>query len=347
MNEQLFQALVAAGIINVMGAAPQLQPAGARLRMATDGAFACDAQPAMVTVSSSGIPAFLSTFIDPRIIEVLTAPLKAVEIAGKESKKGDWITRTAMFPMVEMTGETAAYGDYSTSGTAGVNSNYPQRQSYHYQTMVKWGERELEEAGLARIDLANKKRLAGTLALNQFQNRSYFNGIAGLQNYGLLNDPNLSAAITPVTKAAGGTLWASATADEIVADVGKLYKQLQTQMPGKIDLSTAMTLAMSPISETALTKTSAFNVNVFDILKKNYPGLKIKTAPQYSTGSGELLQLIVDSVDGQETMECAFTEKLRAHPVITLHSAFEQKHSQGTWGTIIYLPAGIAQMLGV
>lgn len=342
----ILQALMSRAGIHFMGVNADFQAEGAMLRMAQDG-FACDAQPALVTVSNSGIPAFLSTYIDPKLIEVLVSPMKAAEIVGDEVKKGDWTTETAMFPVVESTGETSAYGDYSESGVAGVNSNFPQRQSFHYQVMTQWGERELERAGLARIDWANRVNIASALTLNKYQNKTYFFGVAGLQNYGLLNDPSLSAAISPTTKAAGGTTWAAATALEILADVKKLYKQAQSQANGLIELDTKMTLAMSPTSEAELTKTTEFNVNVADLLKKNFPNLTVKTAPEYTTDSGELVQLIVDELEGQRTASCGFTEKMRAHPIVVQSSSFKQKKSQGTWGTVIFRPFLIAQMLGV
>lgn len=334
--------------VHFMGVNADLQAPGAAhaLRMAHDG-FACDAQPSLITVSNSGIPAFLSTYVDPKLIEVLVAPMRAAEIAGNEIKKGDWTTKAASFPMVESTGETSSYGDYSESGRAGVNVNFPARQSYHYQIISEWGEKELEEAGLARIDWANRVNIAGVLTLNKFQNASYFFGVAGLQCYGLLNDPSLPASIVPTTKAATGTGWANATALEILNDVAKLYKQLQTQAGGLINLQSPMKLCMSPLSEAYMTKTTEFNVNVGDLLKKNYPNLKVETAPEYTTESGELLQLIAEAGDGQRTVEVAFTEKLRAHPVKVNLSSFQQKKSQGTWGAIVYRPFLIAQMLGV
>ena len=345
----IIQALMQRAGVHFMGVPNvdfQADGAAATLRFAQDG-FACDAQPALVTVSKSGIPAFLSTYVDPKLIEVLVSPMKAAEIVGDEVKKGDWTTETAMFPVVESTGVTSAYGDYSESGNAGVNSNFPQRQSFHYQVMTQWGERELERAGLARIDWANRMNIASALTLNKYQNKTYFFGVSGLQNYGLLNDPSLSAAISPTTKAATGTSWANATAQEINADVQKLYKKLQTQANGLVELDTKMTLALSPLSEVYFTKTTDFNVNVADILKKNFPNLTVKTAPEYSTGSGELVQLIVDELEGQRTASCGFTEKMRAHPIVVGASSFKQKKSQGTWGTVIFRPFLIAQMLGI
>jgi hypothetical protein len=346
MNPILQALMQKAGVVYMGQPAMDILPPNISLRSTGDG-FACDALPTLITTSNSGIPAFLSTYIDPKMIEVLVSPMKAAEVVGSEVKKGDWTTKTAMFPMVESTGETSAYGDYSENGVAGMNANFPQRQSFHYQVMTQWGELELETAGLARIDYANRLNIASVLTLNKFQNKTYFFGVQGLQNYGLLNDPSLSAPIVPTTKAAGGTTWANATALEILNDVQKLYKQLQTQANGLVELDTKMTLAMSPISEVYLTKTTEFNVNVSDILKKNFPGLKIVTAPEYSAASGELVQLIVDEVEGQRTADTAFTEKLRAHPIVVQSSSFKQKKSQGTWGTIIYRPVFIAQMLGI
>lgn len=324
----------------------QAQGAAQSLRMAHDG-FACDAQPALVTVSNAGIPAFLTTYVDPKLIEVLISPMKAAEVVGSEVKKGDWTTQTAMFPVVESTGEVSSYGDYSNNGIVNANANFPQRQSYHYQVVTQWGELELERAGLAKIDWANQLNIASALTLNKFQNKTYFYGVEGLQLYGLLNDPGLNAPIVPTTKVAGGTLWANATALEVLADVSKLYKQLQSQVNGLIELDTPMTLAMSPASEVALTYTTQYNVNVQDMLKKNYPNLKVITAPEYATASGELMQLFVETYEGQRTVDCVFTEKMRAHPIVVDMSSFKQKKSQGTFGSVVYRPAALSQMIGL
>lgn len=336
--------------IHFMGVDADLQKdnVARSVRLANDGvSIACDAQPSLVTTSNSGIPAFLTTYIDPKLIEVLVSPMMAAEVVGDESKKGDWTTQTAMFPVIESTGVTSAYGDYSTNGVSGANSNFPQRQSFHYQVVTQWGELELERAGLARIDWANRLNIASVLTLNKYQNKTYFYGVDGLENYGLLNDPALPAPIVPTTKAAGGTSWADATALEVYADVQKLFKQLQTQANGTVDLRTPMTLALSPVSEVYLTDTTQFNVNVQDLLAKNFPNLKVKTAVEYSTDSGEFMQLIADEVEGQRTASCCFTEKLRAHPIVVALSSFMQKKSQGTFGTVIYRPVMIAGMLGI
>lgn len=301
--------------------------------------LAVDAQPELITAPNAGIPAFLSNFLDPKLIEVLVTPMKAAEIAG-ETKKGDWTTTVATFMVVESTGEVSTYGDYSNNGSAEANSNFPQRQSYHYQTFSQWGEKELAVASLAKIDWAARVNIASVLVLNKFQNQSYFFGIDGLQNYGLLNDPELSAPITPTTP------WVSAASDVIYTDIVKLFQQLQVQANGTIDADVGMCMAISPANAVNLNKTNSFNVNVYDQIRKNFPNLRVQTAPEYDTDAGELVQLIVDEVEGQETLTAAFTEKLRAHAMIVGPSSFMQKKSQGTFGTVIFRPVFIAQMLG-
>ncbi len=336
--------------INFMGVDAQLQ----KTEKERGGLLAMDAQPALVTTSNSGIPAFLSTYIDPKVIEVLVAPMKATEIVGEETKKGDWTLETAMFPIVESTGMVSSYGDYSEAGIAGANVNWVQRQSYTYQVITQWGERELDKMGLARIDWANRQRIASVLTLNKFQNKSYFFGIAGLANYGLLNDPSLSAPITPISAGANLVTWAQKATDPngaiyVYNDIKALYGQLVSQANGlvELDMSSPLTLAMSPESQVYLTLTNTYNVNVQDMLKKNFPKMKIEAAPEYQTASGNLVQLIADEMEGQRTATTAFTEKLRSHPIIVAESSFRQKSSQGTWGTVIFRPFLVAGLLGI
>lgn len=313
-----------------------------------DYGLAMDAAGPLVTVSNAGIPGYLLNYIDPELTRVLTTPMQGAVILG-ESKKGDWTTLTATFPVVESTGEVSSYGDFNNNGRAGANTNFPQRQSYHYQTMTEWGERELEMAGQAKINWASELNIASALVLNKFQDNSYFFGIAGLQNYGLLNDPNLSAPIAPgATGTGSGTLWSTKDGQQVYDDISqRLFAQLVSQTRGLVTRRDKMKLCMSPEIEVNLTKTNQYNVNVADLLAKNFPNLTVETAVQYATGSGQLVQLIADSIDGQNVGSAAFTEKMRAHAIVRDTSSFKQKKSQGTWGAIIKVPMAIASMIGV
>lgn len=300
-------------------------------------ALAMDAQPGLTTVGNSGIPAWMLNYVDPQLIEIILQPTKAAEVFG-EMKKGDWTTETATFMTVEPTGEVSSYGDYNNNGVSGVNVNFPQRQSYHYQVFTRWGEREVARAGEAKIDYVARVNEASVNALNRFQNKTYLFGVKGLQNYGVLNDPSL-----PATTAAAKT-WANSTGEEVYESIRKLFQTLLKQTGGKIDMNTPLLLVCSPTASVDLTKTNQYNVNVIDQLKKNFPNLRVETIPEYSAASGETVQLIVEELDGQRTLDCAFTEKMRAHNMVLEASSIKQKKSQGTWGAIIYRPFCIATM---
>ena len=300
-------------------------------------ALAMDAQPGLTTVGNSGIPAWMLNYVDPQLIEIILQPTKAAEVFG-EMKKGDWTTETATFMTVEPTGEVSSYGDYNNNGVSGVNVNFPQRQSYHYQVFTRWGEREVARAGEAKIDYVARVNEASVNALNRFQNKTYLFGVKGLQNYGVLNDPSL-----PVSTVAAKT-WANSTGEEVYESIRKLFQTLLKQTGGKIDMNTPLLLVCSPTASVDLTKTNQYNVNVIDQLKKNFPNLRVETIPEYSATSGETVQLIVEELDGQRTLDCAFTEKMRAHNMVLEASSIKQKKSQGTWGAIIYRPFCIATM---
>jgi len=328
-----------------------------------DPGMAMDALPTLTTDPNAGIPTMFTTWVDPEIYQVVFAPLRAVDIIGPERRTGDWTEQTAMFPVEEVVGETTAYGDYNNSGENSGNVNFPQRQSFLFQALIEYGDLEVARYSRARINWIMGKQRARVRQLNTFHNFSYFYGIAGLQNYGFLNDPNLPASITPANKARTGTgPWLSgnqvvATANEIFSDIQATFIQGVSQNAGLVDRESEMVLALDPQHEAALTTTNSFNVNVSALLKGNFPKMRVISAVQYGPASAQqpqgqpsglaLMQLIFPEVEGQRTAFPAFNEKLRAHRVIFDMSAARQKMTSGTFGAVVRYPAGIASMVGI
>ncbi|MBO1325352.1 hypothetical protein K2X14_11565 [Acetobacter sp. TBRC 12305] len=312
-----------------------------------------------VTAPNSGIPALFTTYTDPTIIKALITPTKSEDIYGS-AKKGDWVTDTAQFPVVELSGYAVAYDDYSQAGTTDPNANWVQRQSFHFQTWTKWGEREVERMGAAKIDWVNQKNMASISVLNKNANLINLFGLSGLELYGALNDPQLHPAIAPVAKvgpsgsAAAGNSWLDvADPVQVYGDILKAFGVLTTQMGGNLTLETPMTLVIPTERQQCLLYTNQFQVSLADLLKKNLPGLKIETLPEAGTNlsggnsSVTLMQLFVNAVEGQQSVTTAFTEKLRAHAVERYSTNFRQKKSQGSWGTIWFYPQACVTMAGI
>lgn len=309
--------------------------------------MAADAAVALITTQNNAIPAIMTTYIDPKVIEVLTAPLAATEIYP-EVKKGDFTTEQATFLSVEYTGSMAPYGDYSRDGMAGSNVNFPSRQSFRFQTFTRYGDREVAVAAEAKLNYVSDQQTATANVCNRTMNDIYLYGVSGLQNYGLMNDPGLSVADVPTTGAVtSATLWSAKNSDEIYDDVLDSFAALNTQANGRIKMDDELTLALPTICMPHLLKQNTYGISVTDRLKKAFPKLKYVAVPEFATGSGNLLQLIATNVNSQPTAECAFSEKMRAHGVVRLASHFEEKKSLGGWGTIIYKPFCIVQKIGI
>lgn len=317
------------------------------------------AHDAAVTAPNSGIPNIFSTFTDPRVTKVLITPTKSEEIYGT-AKKGDWTVSTAQFPLVEMSGQTASYDDYSQNGDSDANANWIVRQSFHYQTWTKWGEREAEMMGAAKIGWAAQKNEASISILNKTQNRINLFGVEGLQLRGALNDPGLPAALQPTPKvtasgtATGGTDWLSTTdPNQVYNDILKAVQKILAQMGGNSDLESKMTLVIPTTRQQCLLYANQFRTTTRDLLKENLPNTTVKTLPEAGSDlAGGLskitqFQLFLEEVDGQKTVETAFTEKLRAHTVERYSSNIRQKKSQGSWGTLWYYPVACVTMVGI
>lgn len=322
--------------------------------------MAMDAQPELVTTPSSGIPAFLTTIIDPQILRIRQANNNAALIFD-EVKKGTWVTESAIFPVVERGGNITSYGDFENGGATTANANFETRQPYLFQTVCIWGELQLERAGLAKISWAAELQGAAADVLGKFENLVYFKGVAGLQNYGIQTDPNLLPAIAPAPKANGGFQWLNgatpnATANEIYADLQAGINTLINQSVGNIDTKSEIVIALSPSREGALTATNSFGVNVMDLVKKNYPNVRVQNAIQYGAitpqnpqgvATGEMIQFIALKPGAQDTAWLAFNEKLRAHRVVADMSSFKQKMTSGAYGAVMRQPFAVATMVGI
>lgn len=300
---------------------------------------------ALITTTNNAIPALFTSYVDPKVIEVLTAPLKATELFP-EVQKGDWTTETDVFMNVEFTGKTAPYGDFSEGGASGHNVEFPQRQAYGWQNMTIWGDRAVDVAGKAKLNYVSLQQKGSAMIMMRRANEIYLNGVSGLQNYGILNDPNYIASAVPTT-GGGGNTWALKTYDEIFSDFKKAFKGLVSQTTGLVDANTPMICAIPPACDAELSRQNTYGQSLRDQIKKEWPNLSFVTIPEFASASGNLMRLIVPSFDGLPTGECAFCEKMRAHGVVRKTSSYAEKKSSRAFGHILYRPAFVYSILGI
>ena len=309
-----------------------------------EGILAMDA--ALQTTPNAGVPVELTAYFDNRNIEVLTAKRAATQIFN-EVRFGDRTTPYAKFRMIENTGFTQPYSDYSDNGKADVNYNFPSRENYLYETIIKYGDLEDAIASRAKVNLVADKQRAAATTIAIDTNKFYFNGVAGLNNYGILNQPNLPSAIVAATGAGGYTTWSTKTGTEIYNDIVALYSDIASRGQGRVDKMSKFRLVVGPTSDAELNKLNAFGTEpVSALIKRNFPNLEIVVAPEYDD-STKKIQLIAVEVDGMPTGECAYSEKFIAGRIVPGLSHFSQKCMAGVYGAVIYRPVFVSTMTGI
>ena len=303
---------------------------------------------ALLTIPNATVPAEFLAYIDPRVIDILTRPMKARNLFS-EVQKGDWTTAYAKFRVNEMTGSTQPYADYGQSRTVGVNYNYITREQYIFQTVIEYGDYEEAVSASAKIQLAADKQRAAAHIIDVDSNLFYLRGVMGREIYGVLNNPSLPAAISPLPNGTGSSvLWKDKSTRAIYQDILALFAQLVKQTDGNIDESAPLKLVISPATNVRLGEATDFNISVKDMLNKYFSSLKVETLPEMADdAAGESIMLIADNILGNPTGELAFSEKVRAGRIIPDMSSFRQKWTSTTYGAIIYYPFAVATMRGI
>lgn len=301
---------------------------------------------AMVTKPNSGVPVEFTSYLDPRVIEILTGPRNSREIFA-EVKKGDWTTSYARFEVDEITGAVEAYTDYGNAGMADVNPTYPVRQQYVFQTNIRYGDRELDYAAKARLQLAARKQRAAATTIDIAQNKYNLLGVENMEIYGLLNEPNRPAAIAPGPGEGRNNTWKLKTTKEIYADYLLLFQNLAKNSLGHIRNDSDLILVTSPSAAVELGKATDFNVSVMDMIKRYTPNIKFAQLPELENSTSSTVLLICRSINGEPTGEFGFSEKMRAMRLVPETSSFKQKFVGTSYGCILYRPFAVATMTGV
>lgn len=303
-------------------------------------AMAMDA--ALVTNPNWGVPIELTYGINNEVIEILTAPRRAREIFTPR-KFGDWTNSHWIFPYEEFAGKTAPYSDFSKTPNSYVNYTFPERRQYIFQTNIYYGYREEALLSAARINYAARLQASAANIIDIDANRFWFLGIAGQEIYGLLNDPNLPAAI------ASTGAWETLRADQIQDNVRALLRELVENSNGLITNTDELVLLVSPSLSVALGKSSEFNQTAYDIIKRYMPNVRVVVVPELANvDGGDTAYLIATSVAGRPTADLGYGELMQASPVIPhTTTAWEQSFWSSTYGVIIFYPFAIARMTGV
>ena len=311
---------------------------------------------AMQTTANVGYPASLFQYIDPQIVEILFGVTNANRLAP-EVKQGSWEQEYYNYAVEERISDVTAYSDRTENVTTEVNYEYNVRELARFQTVIQYGDLEVDKANQAKIALQSRKQLAGADIIARKQNQFYLYGVSNKQNYGILNEPNLNPSINPNSITIGGstyTTWADKVAHDTASagnhvfnDVLKLWSELASKNGGNIDQNERIILAVSNAVVSYLSAPNQFGLTAMQMIKDNFPNLEVVQLPELSTQAGEQIKMIVPSLYGVDTMNVAFADKLRVGRVIQTVSGQKLKMVGTSWGCILKRASLVATMMGV
>lgn len=309
-----------------------------------------------VTAPNIGVPAVFTTFLDPEVVNILFAVTNATKLLS-EAKKGDLADAFIQFPVEDYAGDVTPYSDFTENVSTDVNYNFPSRENFKFQTVIKYGDLETEVAAKAKLNLVASKQRAAAEIIARAHNKFYLYGVYGKQTYGLLNDPNLNPAITPISVTIGEgakVKWDDKLAADpdgfanmAFNDIAALVSELFENNGGHVDANTPMVLGISNAKLALLSTPNKYGLTARKMLSDNYPNLTIVTLPELSTAEGDMLILTVPALFGQATGYMAYSEKMRLGRVIPELSSFKQKAAAGTWGSVLKRPSLVATMTGI
>lgn len=311
---------------------------------------------ALQTTPNVAYPASFFQYIDPQIVEILFGVTNANKIAP-EVKQGTWADEFYTYTTEEAIGDVTAYSDRTENVTSEVNYEFQTREQARFETILQYGNLEVDKASQAKIALASRKQIAGANIIARKQNQFYLYGVSGKINYGLLNDPNLNASINPNTITIGGntyTTWADKTANDasnagnhVFNDVLKLWSELSAKNGGNIDQNERIILAVSNNVVSYLSAPNQFGLTAMAMIKDNFPNLEVVQLPELSTQAGEQIKMIVPSLYGVDTVNLVYSDKFRAMQVVQTVSGYKQKLVGTSYGAVVKRASLIATMTGV
>jgi len=326
-----------------------------RGKVACDSMFATDSLQPTVTTGSIGTPVqFLQEWL-PGFVQVITGARKIDEFIGILNT-GSWEDEQVVQGILERTGTTMPYGDYTNVPLSSWNVNFNYRTVVRFEEGMKVGNLEAARSARMRVDDQGMKREAAAVSLEITRNLVGFNGFnAGDNNtYGFLNDPGLGA-FQQVAAGVAGRTWAVKTFLEIQKDLLTALQTLRTQSQDTIDPETVdITLAVATSSVDYLAKTSDFGISVRSWLREAYPRVRVVSAPQLNAASGGFnvfymyADVIADmSTDGGRVWIQPVPTKFSVLGVQNLAKGYEEDFSNATAGAMLKRPFAVTNWYNI
>jgi Uncharacterized protein conserved in bacteria (DUF2184) len=310
----------------------------------------------LVTTPSIPVPLqFLQSWL-PGFVHILTAARNIDELVGFTTQ-ADWEDEQVVQGIMELVGMSIPYGDYSNVQFSSWNSNWDYISIVRFEEGIRVGRLEAARAAKVQVNTSAEKRGAAGLALEIQRNAIGFYGYNNGANrtYGFLTDPGLPAYITVANGASGLPQWSTKTFEEIQQDILTWIVSLRTTSKDQIDPNKLdMTMALASAVVDRITTTTPYNISVLDWLNKNYPRIRVTSAPELdgANGGANVGYLYADkmmdsSTDDGKTFMQIVPAKFMALGVEQHAKYYEEAYTNATAGVRCKRPYAVYRASGL
>jgi hypothetical protein len=312
-----------------------------------------------LTMAPASIPTpvqYLQSWL-PGFVQSITAAQVIDEIIGVTTA-GKWEDEEVVQKVMEHTGSAQLYGDSTRTPLASWSVAFERRTVVRFEEGMEVGLLEEARTGLNQVNTAAEKRASTALALDITRNQIGFLGYNGGTNrtYGLLNDPSLPAYITAAATGVGSTTtWSTKTFLNITGDLRGMIARLRAAGAGRVNPETSpTTLGLAVGVYDYLSVTSDQGVSVRDWLAKNYPRMRVLSAPELdlANGGANVAYLFVDrvedgSTDGGAPIAQIVPAKFKALGVARNIKSYIEDYSMATAGVMVKRPYAVQRLTGI
>lgn len=281
-------------------------------------------------------------------------------------------TALKLFPMsseVDPGAETVTYYSYDKVGLAKIISNYatdlPRADVKGKPTtaIIKsigdsfgYSIQEMRASRMAGKSLDTRKAEAARYQIDYLNNKIAWNGDAETGLRGVLSTDNDIPLYALANGASGKTTWASKTADEIIADVSGMLKQM-ARTTKKVEKPDTLALPAEAYLELQSKRIDGTASNVLSYIQANLPDIKeivscpeldpdsTDTNPYAKDSNGQGVALLFKNDARKLTIEnpLPFTQ----YPVQTQGLEMVVPCEARTAGAIIYYPMSLLIAVGI
>lgn len=309
-----------------------------------------------ITTASVGVPLqFLQAWL-PGFVEVASAARVIDELIGINTV-GSWEDEEVVQGVLEPLGQAVPYFDNTNIPLASWNTNFERRTVVRFEQGFQIGTLEEARAARMRVSTSAAKRGAAATALDIQRNRVGFYGFNAGNNrtYGLLNDPSLPAYVAVPNGAGGSPLWQNKTMLEMIKDIRLGLSQLRINSKGVVDpKKSQITLALGTSRIDMLTTTSDFGYSVLDWLQRNYPNVRVESAPEFddANGGAAVFYLYADKIadtgdDGGEVIMQVVPSRFMTLGVEKRAKGYVEDFSNATAGVMVKRPYAVYRATGI